>query len=157
MNECMCVCMYPDDGQRNCPKHVEIYSKNKFGKVVHLISFITRIHLQQYMRNFNWVYSCDNLYFLVLRTGCEDAGGPRCRSSKRATYSTREPFKFRSQKFQQCHPSLPSPSSGLSDSPLCSSFCRSEGQYPCSPTATMSGTRRFAASNYTKRKKKKSL
>ena len=22
-----------DDGQRNCPKHVEFYSKNKFGKI----------------------------------------------------------------------------------------------------------------------------
>ena len=26
----------PDDGQRNCPKHVEFYSKNKFEKSVHL-------------------------------------------------------------------------------------------------------------------------
>jgi len=26
----------PDDGQRNCPKHVEFYSKNKFEKLVHL-------------------------------------------------------------------------------------------------------------------------
>jgi len=25
----------PDDGQRNCPKHVEIYSKNKFEKLVY--------------------------------------------------------------------------------------------------------------------------
>ena len=28
-------CVYskkiPDDGQRNCPKHIEFYSKNKFG------------------------------------------------------------------------------------------------------------------------------
>jgi hypothetical protein len=27
----------PDDGQRNCPKHVESYSKNKFEKLVHLV------------------------------------------------------------------------------------------------------------------------
>ena len=27
-----------DDGQRNCPKHVEFYSKNKFGKLVQLVS-----------------------------------------------------------------------------------------------------------------------
>jgi len=27
----------PDDGQRNCPKHVEFYSKNKFEKLVHLV------------------------------------------------------------------------------------------------------------------------
>jgi len=31
----------PDDGQRNCPKHVEFYSKNKFEKSVHLVGFIT--------------------------------------------------------------------------------------------------------------------
>jgi len=29
----------PDDGQRNCPKHVEFYSKNKFEKLVHLVGF----------------------------------------------------------------------------------------------------------------------
>jgi len=33
-------CVYsektPDDGQRNCPKHVEFHSKNKFVKLVHL-------------------------------------------------------------------------------------------------------------------------
>jgi hypothetical protein len=33
----------PDDGQRNCPKHVELYSKNKFEKLVHLVGFIIRI------------------------------------------------------------------------------------------------------------------
>ena len=34
----------PDDGQRNCPEHVEFYSKNKFEKLVHLVGFITRIY-----------------------------------------------------------------------------------------------------------------
>ena len=34
----------PDDRQRNCPKHVEFYSKNKFGKLVHLVGFIIRIY-----------------------------------------------------------------------------------------------------------------
>jgi len=34
----------PDDGQRNYPKHVEFYSKNKFEKLVHLVGFIVRIH-----------------------------------------------------------------------------------------------------------------
>ena len=33
-NLCDHCCVYsvktPDDGQRNCPKHVEFYSKNKF-------------------------------------------------------------------------------------------------------------------------------
>jgi len=33
----------PDDGQRNCPKHVEFYCKNKFEKLVHLFGFIIRI------------------------------------------------------------------------------------------------------------------
>ena len=41
-------CVYsektPDDGQRNCPKHVEFYSTNKFEKLVHLIGFIIRIY-----------------------------------------------------------------------------------------------------------------
>ena len=32
----------PDDGQRNCPKHVEFKSKNKFEKLVHLVGFIIR-------------------------------------------------------------------------------------------------------------------
>jgi sulfur relay (sulfurtransferase) complex TusBCD TusD component (DsrE family) len=32
-----------DDGQRNSPKHVEFYSKNKFEKLVHLVGFIIRI------------------------------------------------------------------------------------------------------------------
>jgi len=31
-----------DDGRRNCPKHVELYSKNKFQKLVHLVGFIVR-------------------------------------------------------------------------------------------------------------------
>jgi len=33
----------PDDGQRNCPKHVEFYSKNKFKKLVYIVGFIIRI------------------------------------------------------------------------------------------------------------------
>ena len=36
-------CQIPDDGQRNYPKHVEFYSKNKFEKLVHLVGFIIRI------------------------------------------------------------------------------------------------------------------
>ena len=34
----------PDDGQRNCPKHVVFYSKNKYEKSVHLVGFIIRIY-----------------------------------------------------------------------------------------------------------------
>jgi len=32
------------NGQNNCPKHVEFYSKNKFEKLVHLVGFIIRIY-----------------------------------------------------------------------------------------------------------------
>jgi len=32
----------PDDGQKNCPKHVEFYSKNKFEKLVYPFGFIIR-------------------------------------------------------------------------------------------------------------------
>jgi len=32
----------PDDGQRNCPKHVAFHSKNKFEKLVHLVGFNVR-------------------------------------------------------------------------------------------------------------------
>jgi len=34
----------PNNGQRNCPKHVEFYSKNKFEKLVSLVGFIIRIY-----------------------------------------------------------------------------------------------------------------
>ena len=32
----------PDDGQRNCPKHVVFYSKSKFEKLLHQVGFIMR-------------------------------------------------------------------------------------------------------------------
>jgi hypothetical protein len=32
----------PDDGQRNCPKHVEFNFQNKFEILVHLVGFIIR-------------------------------------------------------------------------------------------------------------------
>jgi hypothetical protein len=32
----------PDDGQRNCPKHIEFRSKNKFEKLLYLFRFIIR-------------------------------------------------------------------------------------------------------------------
>jgi len=34
----------PDNGQWNCPKHVEFYCKNKFGKLLHLVGFVIRIY-----------------------------------------------------------------------------------------------------------------
>ena len=38
----VCTVKTPDDGQRNCRKHVEFHSKNKFEKLVHLVGFIIR-------------------------------------------------------------------------------------------------------------------
>jgi hypothetical protein len=38
----VCIVKTPDDGQRNCPKHVEFHSNNKFKKLVNLIGFIIR-------------------------------------------------------------------------------------------------------------------
>jgi len=41
----LCVqCWTPDDGQRDCLKHVEFHSKNKFLKLVHLIGFVIRMY-----------------------------------------------------------------------------------------------------------------
>jgi hypothetical protein len=41
----LCVqCYTPDYEQKNCPKHVEFYSKNKSEKLVHLVGFIIRIY-----------------------------------------------------------------------------------------------------------------
>ena len=34
----------PDDGQRNYPKHVEFYSKNKFEELVHIFGFIVGVY-----------------------------------------------------------------------------------------------------------------
>ena len=39
----------PDDEQRNCPKHVEFYSKNELEKLVHLVGFITRVRMEIYV------------------------------------------------------------------------------------------------------------
>ena len=35
----------PDDGQTQCPKHVEFYSENKFEKLVNLVGFIIKLFL----------------------------------------------------------------------------------------------------------------
>ena len=41
----LCVqCQTPDDGQRNCLKQVEFYSKNKFEKLAYIVGIITRIY-----------------------------------------------------------------------------------------------------------------
>jgi len=40
----VCTVKTPDNGQRNCPKHVEFYSKNKIEKLLHLVGFNIRIY-----------------------------------------------------------------------------------------------------------------
>jgi len=39
-NIAVCTVKTPDDGQRNCSKHLEFYSKNKFEKLVHLVGLL---------------------------------------------------------------------------------------------------------------------
>ena len=50
-------CVYSEKllmmGQRNCPKHVDFYSKNKFEKLVYLVGFIIKIYL-----TLNWRNNC---------------------------------------------------------------------------------------------------
>jgi len=48
---CQQTCMtfiISDDGQRNCPKRVEFYSKNKFEKLIYLVCFKLRIFYKNY-------------------------------------------------------------------------------------------------------------
>jgi hypothetical protein len=40
----------PDDGQRNCPKHLEFLDKNKFGKLVRLLVLLKRKDSHSYQR-----------------------------------------------------------------------------------------------------------
>jgi len=44
MTYTIAVCTVCDDGQRNCPKPVEFYSKNEFEKLVQLVGFVIRIY-----------------------------------------------------------------------------------------------------------------
>jgi len=73
-------CVYsektPDDGQRNCPKHVKFYSNNKFEKLVHLVGFITRIFhdarsnelqvLRKIVHQFGFIYKITHLCIFIL-------------------------------------------------------------------------------------------
>jgi len=49
----------PDDGQRNCPKYVEFYSKYKFEKLVHLVGFSIRkknVYAVRIVLTWNWLF-----------------------------------------------------------------------------------------------------
>jgi hypothetical protein len=56
----------PDDGQRNCPKHVEFHSQNKFEKLVHLVGFI----IKKIISHWRWEssISCLKKHLPVLKT-----------------------------------------------------------------------------------------
>ena len=62
----------PDDGQGNCPKHVEFYSKNKFEKLVHMVGFI--ISKNGYVclnaKDGNSVRNSQNLFSRSINTKC---------------------------------------------------------------------------------------
>ena len=55
----------PDNGQRNCPKHVEFHSKNKFEKLVPIIGLIIR-NLSGWLVIWtakNILYTCVLIYY----------------------------------------------------------------------------------------------
>jgi hypothetical protein len=77
----------PDDGQRNCPKHVEFNSKNKSEKSVHLVGFIIRnfsrctvtwtssteyyVNVQQvHSVLLSYVTTCFSLFIVLFKKGC---------------------------------------------------------------------------------------
>ena len=53
-------CKTADDGQTNCPKHVELYSKNKLKKLVHLVGFIIRVYHDARSPNVKFVQRTGN-------------------------------------------------------------------------------------------------
>ena len=70
-----------DDRQKTCPKHVEYYSKNKFEKLVHLVSFIIRIYHD--VRSCECQTSLRTLYFGRCIESSEYLPDWHCRISSR--------------------------------------------------------------------------
>ena len=66
----VCTVKVPDDEQRNCPKHVEFYSKIKFEKLVHLVGFIIRIyHAARSPERQNHIrteFQCDEVSYVII-------------------------------------------------------------------------------------------
>jgi len=66
-----CIQWKTDDGQRNCPKHVEFHSKNKFEKLVHVVGFIIRkfitMHGHMNIKQTNEISVFVPTYWLTLR------------------------------------------------------------------------------------------
>jgi len=68
----------PGDGHRNCPKHVEFHSKNKFEKLVHLVGFIIGIYhdarspehqIQTHKKQYKNLLLMRNKIFMLVFTG----------------------------------------------------------------------------------------
>ena len=82
----------PDDGQRSCPKHVEIYSKNKFEKLVHLVGFIIRIYHDarsperqiQCLVSWTLIYSARHCQWRSYPAGILNICSCRCLSKQRS-------------------------------------------------------------------------
>ena len=57
----------PSDVQRNCPKRVDFYSKNKFEKLVHLVGFIIRISrcTITWASNSIWIFVLCYIFFVT--------------------------------------------------------------------------------------------
>jgi hypothetical protein len=59
----------PDDGQRNCPKHVHFLDKNKFGKLVRLLFLLKRIFFNRFSVVSSWfphsVLTYINIFFNI--------------------------------------------------------------------------------------------
>ena len=93
----------PDDGKRNCPKHVEYYSKSKFEKLVNLVGFIIRIHFHI---NPNLRLQWGLLYFdLQTRIFIHLSSFNSLTLSMRATFPTHLTFLIWSSQRQiaKCH------------------------------------------------------
>jgi len=58
-------CYTPGDGQRNCPKHAEFYSKNKFEKLVCIVGFIIRIYHDEWSSECQIRITCSGTAFEV--------------------------------------------------------------------------------------------
>jgi len=60
----------PDDGQRNCPKDVDFYSKYKFEKLEHLVGFIIRIRKNKKILFYFDVCTVHLLQFIIQSNKC---------------------------------------------------------------------------------------
>jgi hypothetical protein len=75
----------PDDGQRNCPKHVGLLDKNKFGKISASVGFIKKklvtmhghMNVKNAKRGFSYLIfqlkMCTDVSPVLINTICREA------------------------------------------------------------------------------------